>query len=506
MNPLSIPLFSLFQFVAFTTTLGPPKLNPENSDKVWFQMNPTDVARSKLILPCYATGNPETYEWFKDGKRLKVDGNRIAWEKQFQSGTIIINDARDNDQGYYQCHASNIFGTAVSNKLHAQIGVLDHFVPRGVRRLIAEEGRSLSIPCDDIPHGVPKPSVFWLYRDAQRTDIIGTIQRKHITVDTEGTLHFTAVEKQDDQPNLIYQCAATSPVLHGEYRAGNEFQLIVDPATKSNRTATHKLWFSPEEVSVKVGTKLKLMCIFGGRPLPNITWSKLSGKLPLTRLKDFKSQEADYGKALIIENVHLEDAGIYECRSQHLFHRMHVTVIAAPFWIDKPPQDIDEPEGSAAEIHCVTSGIPTPIVQWFINGVPLHELADNNRRMILNNGQILRIVNLDHDIDTAVYQCNASNPFGYVFGNAFVNVRAYAPYFKMPSHRVWNVVRKSTVEISCHVDAAPEAMVKWVDANDHSIAVVLGKIDRKQQYFAIGSVILHSTARTNLRKRLDDSN
>lgn len=62
------------------------------------------------------------YEWFKDGKRLKVDGDRIAWEKPFQSGTIIISDAGDNDQGYYQCHASNIFGTAVSNKLHVQIG------------------------------------------------------------------------------------------------------------------------------------------------------------------------------------------------------------------------------------------------------------------------------------------------------------------------------------------------------------------------------------------------
>lgn len=42
--------------------------------------------------------------------------------KPFQSGTIIISDAGDNDQGYYQCHASNIFGTAVSNKLHVQIG------------------------------------------------------------------------------------------------------------------------------------------------------------------------------------------------------------------------------------------------------------------------------------------------------------------------------------------------------------------------------------------------
>uniref|UniRef100_A0A1I8EU60 Immunoglobulin I-set domain-containing protein n=3 Tax=Wuchereria bancrofti TaxID=6293 RepID=A0A1I8EU60_WUCBA len=475
---LSIRLCSLFQFIALSHTLGPPKLDPENGGEVWFQVNSTGVARGKFILPCYATGNPETYEWFKDGEKLKVDGDRIAWEKQFQSGTIIINDARDGDQGYYQCHASNIFGIAVSNKFHVQIGVLDHFVPRGLRRLIVDEGQSLSIRCD-IPYGVPKPSIFWLYRDAQRTNMIGTIGHKHIAVDTEGTLHFTAVKKHDGRQNLIYQCAATSPVLRGEYRAGNEFQLIVDPATKSNGTAIHKLWFSPEKVSVKVGTKLKLI--------------KLNDDLPLARLKDFKSQEADYGKALIIENVRSEDAGIYECRSQHLFHQMHVTTNAIPFWIDKPPEDIDEPEGSSAEIHCTTSGIPTPIVQWFINGVPLHELADNDRRMILNNGQILRIVNLDHDVDTAVYQCNASNPFGYVFGNAFVNVRgkiykveigtrfelvvAYAPYFKMPSHRIWNVVRKSTVEMSCDVDAAPEAMVKWVDTNDHSIPVVLEKIN-----------------------------
>uniref|UniRef100_A0A8R1TTT8 Uncharacterized protein n=1 Tax=Onchocerca volvulus TaxID=6282 RepID=A0A8R1TTT8_ONCVO len=450
-------------------------MDSENGGEVWFQVNSTGVERGKFTLPCYATGNPETFEWFKDGKRLEVDGNRIVWEIQFQSGTIIINDPQERDQGYYQCHASNIFGTAVSNKFHAQIGVLDHFAPRGIRRLIVNEGRSLSIRCD-IPYGVPKPSVFWLYRDAQRTDITETIRRQHIAVDTEGTLHFTAVEKHDGQQNLIYQCAATSPVLGEEYRAGNEFQLIVYPFTKSNETIIHKLWFSPEEVSVKVGTKLKLMCIFGGRPLPNITWSKLNDELPITRLKDFKSQEADYGKALIIENVRLEDAGIYECRSQHLFHQMHVTTTAAPFWIDKPPQDIDKTEGSVAEIHCITSGIPTPIIQWFINGVPLHELVDNDRRMILNNGQILRIVNLHHDSDTAVYQCNASNPLGYVFGNAFVNVRAYAPYFKMPSHRIWNVVRKSTVEMSCDVDAAPEALVKWVDANDHSIALVFGKI------------------------------
>ncbi|EJW74491.1 hypothetical protein WUBG_14602, partial [Wuchereria bancrofti] len=95
---LSIRLCSLFQFIALSHTLGPPKLDPENGGEVWFQVNSTGVARGKFILPCYATGNPETYEWFKDGEKLKVDGDRIAWEKQFQSGTIIINDARDGDQ------------------------------------------------------------------------------------------------------------------------------------------------------------------------------------------------------------------------------------------------------------------------------------------------------------------------------------------------------------------------------------------------------------------------
>lgn len=62
------------------------------------------------------------FEWFKDGKRLEVDGNRIVWQKPSQSGTIIVNDAQTEDQGYYQCHASNIFGTAVSSKLHARLG------------------------------------------------------------------------------------------------------------------------------------------------------------------------------------------------------------------------------------------------------------------------------------------------------------------------------------------------------------------------------------------------
>lgn len=62
------------------------------------------------------------------------------------------------------------------------------------------------------------------------------------------------------------------------------------------------------------------------RPLPEIVWTKINDELPLNKIKDLTSQESDYGKSLIIDSVHPDDAGIYECRSQHLFHQMHVTI------------------------------------------------------------------------------------------------------------------------------------------------------------------------------------
>lgn len=71
---------------------------------------------------------------------------------------------------------------------------------------------------------------------------------------------------------------------------------------------------------------LSLLHFFKLRPMPTIAWSKLDGELPKKRMKDLMSPESDYGKSLIIDNVHPEDAGTYECRSQHLFHQMQVTV------------------------------------------------------------------------------------------------------------------------------------------------------------------------------------
>uniref|UniRef100_A0A0N4ZC69 Neuroglian n=1 Tax=Parastrongyloides trichosuri TaxID=131310 RepID=A0A0N4ZC69_PARTI len=473
------PIHIIAPIVPISKLALPPKLELQPPEEVWFQKSFVDhntsnshIPINRITLYCHGTNKPDFFEWKKDGKVLEIDGKHIQWQKEKQSGTIIINDPSAEDEGYYQCAMSNFFGTSLTNKVHVVMGVLDHFAPSNIKQIEVEEGESLTIPCN-IPYGNPKPSVFWLYRDTKLNSVIETIRRKHIAVDLDGKLHFSFVEPHDGRKNLVYQCAATSPVLHGEYRAGNEVQINVKSRIFSKPKPIHSLYLSPKENVVKAGGKLKLMCIFGGRPLAQILWQK---KEEDYTWKTIKSEDSDFGKSYVIENARPSDSGIYRCSSQHIKHEMKVTVSTSPYWILEPPKDINETEDSTAELVCDVSGSPPPIIRWYQNGFPIHNTDDDGRKMILDNGRRLRIYDLHHDTDTSVYQCNASNVFGYVFANAYINVAAHAPIFKMPVKRVWKVIQNSDVDMSCEIDAAPEANVKWVDEHDQPIQNIPGKI------------------------------
>uniref|UniRef100_A0A915CMW2 Contactin n=1 Tax=Ditylenchus dipsaci TaxID=166011 RepID=A0A915CMW2_9BILA len=158
------------------------------------------------------------------------------------------------------------------------------------------------------------------------------------------------------------------------------------------------------------------------------------------------------------------------------FHRAQA-ISAPPSWEAVPLTTVDVSEENVAELHCLALGEPTPLVQWSLNAVPLHELVQNERRLLLDGGRVLRIHDLNHDVDSGLYQCNASNFLGHIAAATYLNVQASAPRFKMPDQRVWKVIRDSSVDLNCDVVAAPRPVVRWVDANDSLIAVVPGKIE-----------------------------
>lgn len=47
----------------------------------------------------------------------------------------------------------------------------------------------------------------------------------------------------------------------------------------------------------------------------------------------------------------------------------------------------------------------------------------------------------------------------------------------MPTKRLFKVVTKSTVEMTCEVEAAPDPVIRWVDAKDHPVRLIPGKIE-----------------------------
>lgn len=63
--------------------------------------------------------------------------------------------------------------------------------------------------------------------------------------------------------------------------------------------------------------------------------------------------------------------------------------------------------------------------------------------------------------DAAVIQCNASNKFGSVFSNAYVNVMREPPYFIKPPQSVLRVVDGSEVVLYCQTFSAPKAIISW---------------------------------------------
>ncbi|KAI3411974.1 IG [Globodera pallida] len=173
------------------------------------------------------------------------------------------------------------------------------------------------------------------------------------------------------------------------------------------------------------------------------------------------------------------------------------TSTGAPLrWEWEPPASTERSEEETADLHCPARGIPPPLIRWSFNAVPFHEWAEDGRRILLDGGKLLRIRTLKRDLDTGLYQCNATSPEGTLAAATFLNVQgkathppggnslpnqmttvSFAPHFRHSAHRVWKVLRGTSVDFPCDVRAAPKARVRWVDANDTAIVGVKGKLE-----------------------------
>ena len=128
------------------------------------------------------------------------------------------------------------------------------------------------------------------------------------------------------------------------------------------------------------------ICHVTGYPTPVVTWRKLSGHLPLGRVRYNNS-------ALQISQVRKEDSDVYTCSAKNLLGKAEkntlFVVVSLPRLASKPPSKIASILNSTVRLNCSATGDPQPIISWRKQGgqLPVGRSQQINGALIITNLQ-----------------------------------------------------------------------------------------------------------------------
>ncbi|XP_061323732.1 neuronal cell adhesion molecule isoform X15 [Pezoporus flaviventris] len=439
------------------------------------QQSPKDYIvdpRENIVIQCEAKGKPPpSFSWTRNGTHFDIDKDAQVTMKP-NSGTLVINIMNGGKaeayEGVYQCTARNERGAAISNNIvirpsRSPLWTKEKLEPNQVR-----EGDSLVLHCRP-PVGLPPPIIFWMDNAFQRLP-----QSERVSQGLNGDLYFSNVQPEDTREDYI--CYArfnhTQTIQQKQPISVKVFSMdslndtiaanLSDTDIYGARPVTERqpvLLTPTGSTSTKVelrGNVLLLECIAAGLPTPVIRWIKEGGELPANRtfFENFK-------KTLKITDVSEADSGNYKCIARNTLgsahHVISVTVKAAPYWITAPRNLVLSP-GEDGTLICRANGNPKPSISWLANGVPIAIAPEDPSRKVDGDTIIFSQV---QERSSAVYQCNASNEYGYLLANAFVNVLAEPPRILTPANKLYQVIADSPALLDCAYFGSPKPEIEW---------------------------------------------
>ncbi|XP_055964712.1 neural cell adhesion molecule L1 [Sorex fumeus] len=440
--------------------MEPPVITAESPRRL--VVFPTD----DISLKCEARGRPQVqFRWTRDGVHFKPHEEvGVTVHQSPHSGSFTITGNNSNFaqrfQGTYRCFASNQLGTAMSQETWLMAEGAPKWPKETVKPVEVEEGESVVLPCHPPPSAEPL-RIYWM-----NSKILHIKQDERVTMGQNGNLYFANVLTSDN--HLDYICHAHFP--------GTRTIIQKEPidlrvkATNSMIDRKPRLLFPTNSSSYLValqGQPLVLECIAEGFPTPSIKWLRLSGSMPTDRVI-----YQNYNKTLQLLNVSEEDDGKYRCLAENSLgsarHDYEVIVEAAPYWLRKPENELYAP-GETARLDCQVQGRPQPQVTWRINGIPVNELAEDQKYQI-QQGPLSNLVlsNLKPS-DSMVTQCEARNRHGVLLANAYIYVVQLPTKILTADNETYLAVEGSSAYLLCKAFGAPVPSVQWLDQEGKSV-------------------------------------
>uniref|UniRef100_A0A8C1CER9 Neural cell adhesion molecule L1 n=1 Tax=Cyprinus carpio carpio TaxID=630221 RepID=A0A8C1CER9_CYPCA len=475
-GPLALLLLFLGHMItALEVPLDPKLLEELPQPPTITHQSPKDYIvdpRENIVIHCEAKGKPHpSFSWTRNGMHLDIDKDPKVLMKP-HSGTLVMDisggERAEAYEGVYQCSAHNELGTAVSNSIIIRQSRSPLWSKERISPIIAQKGQSLILHCRP-PAGLPPPIIFWMDNNFQRLP-----QSRRVSQALNGDLYFSNVQPEDSRSDYI--CYARFPhtqtiqqkqpisvrVLDMDSLNDtladyfNDTDLFSDKPTEERAPV---FMVPSESVSSKMvlrGEVLEMECVADGLPTPAVSWVKHNGEIPSGR-----ASFLNFNKTLRITDVSEVDAGEYRCiaKNRHgsVQHTIRVTVNAAPYWISAPRNLVLAPKEMGI-ITCRAAGHPKPSIRWLVNGLPIQDAPKDPSRSVEGDTLIFSEVQTG---SSAVYQCNASNQYGYLLSNAFVNVLAEPPRVLTLPNIVYQVIMNKPALLECVTFGSPVPTITW---------------------------------------------
>ncbi|XP_003469833.1 neuronal cell adhesion molecule isoform X43 [Cavia porcellus] len=449
-------LFLCQMISALEVPLDPKLLEDLVQPPTITQQSPKDYIidpRENIVIQCEAKGKPPpSFSWTRNGTHFDIDKDPLVTMKP-GSGTLIINIMSEGKaetyEGVYQCTARNERGAAISNNIVVRPSRSPLWTKEKLEPITLQNGQPLVLPCRP-PIGLPPAIIFWMDNSFQRLP-----QSERVSQGLNGDLYFSNVLPEDTREDYI--CYARFNHTQTIQQKQPISLKVISAKSSKERPPT---FLTPEGNASRKeelrGNVLSLECIAEGLPTPLIYWIKEDGTLPANR-----TFYRNFQKTLQIIQVSEADSGNYQCIAKNTLgiirHTISVTVKAAPYWIMAPRNLVLSP-GEDGTLICRANGNPKPRISWLTNGVPTEIAPDDPSRRI--DGDTIIFSNVQ-ERSSAVYQCNASNEYGYLLANAFVNVLAELPRILTPANTLYQVIANRPAFLDCAFFGSPLPTIEW---------------------------------------------
>ncbi|CAH1252412.1 PTPRF [Branchiostoma lanceolatum] len=363
------------------------------------------------ILVCSASGNPAPdITWLKDMVPVDMTDTRI---KLLSSGSLQINSTIQEDEGRYECVATNNLGTRYSYPANLYIRVRRvpprfNIIPEDVE---VNLGDNINLTCAAI--GSPVPFVQWLKDNKDLSDKTAQSGRNILRLEN-------VVESAN------YTCFASSPlgvIEHTVLVTVKDDLARVDGYTaRRGDCPGNDIW-----AIYTRSTTLEECARMCTRHPRCVTFMF------------FDNQECYPKSKSCVETAKTNPKSVF-------YDRIAVRRI--------PPRLIIIPEaalvnrGDNINLTCEAIGSPVPFVQWQKGNENLSEKSSQKERNILR---------LENVVKSANYTCAASNPFGSDVNTAQVIVEddlamvdGYtARRGDCPGNDIWAIYTRSTTLEEC---------------------------------------------------------